>query len=197
MEKRFAEVSRKTRETDIFLSLDIDGTGVADIDTGVAFLDHMLELWSRHGLFDLTVKASGDLDVDGHHTFEDIGLVLGSAIKEAAGDKKGIRRYGNFLLPMDETLVLTALDFSGRPGLYYDVEPPAEMVANFDARLFHEFFQALCVTAGLNMHIKQLAAGENHHLFEAVFKGFAKSLDMATSIDPRIAGTIPSTKGIL
>ncbi len=194
---RKAEIARKTSETDIRLSLVIDGTGKSDIATGVPFLDHMLELWSRHGLFDLTLRAKGDLEVDGHHTFEDIGLVLGSAIAQSLGDKKGIGRYGNFLLPMDEALVLVALDLSGRPGLYYDVEPPAELVANFDARLFHEFFQALCNTGGINLHIRQLAAAENHHLFEAIFKGFARALDAATGIDARRAGEIPSTKGSL
>lgn len=194
---RKAEISRQTRETDIRLALELDGTGKSDISTGVPFLDHMLTLWSRHGLFDLTLHAKGDLEVDGHHTFEDIGLVLGSAVKQALGDKKGIVRYGNFLLPMDEALALVALDLSDRPGLYYDVEPPAELVANFDARLFHEFFQALCNSGGINMHIKQLAAGENHHLFEAIFKGFARALDAATRIDARCAGEVPSTKGVL
>ena len=196
MKNRSAFVERKTKETAISVKLDIDGKGAGVINSGVPFLDHMLQLWSKHGLFDLELSACGDLAVDGHHTFEDIGLVLGKAIADALGDKAGICRYGNFLLPMDETLVMVALDLSGRPGLYYEVEPVSELVANFDARLFHEFFQALCTAGGINMHIRQLAAGENHHLFEAVFKGFAKALDMATKLDPRTS-EIPSTKGIL
>ncbi|MCQ2377783.1 MAG: imidazoleglycerol-phosphate dehydratase HisB [Victivallaceae bacterium] len=193
---RSASVSRKTRETDINVTLVIDGSGKSSVSTGVPFLDHMLELWARHGFFDLEIKAQGDLQVDGHHTFEDLGLVLGEAFLKALGDKVGIRRYGQCLSPMDETLAMIALDLSGRPGLYYDVCPPAELVAGFDARLFHEFFQAFCVKCGLNLHIRQIAAGENHHLFEAVFKGLARALDAATQIDPRINGVL-STKGSL
>ncbi|MCQ2379624.1 MAG: imidazoleglycerol-phosphate dehydratase HisB [Victivallaceae bacterium] len=193
---RYGEVTRNTRETDITVSIELDGTGESDISTGIGFLDHMLELFAKHGFFNLAVVAHGDLDVDAHHTLEDVGIVLGEALLKAAGDKAGIRRYGSFLLPMDETLVMVALDFSGRPGLYYQVNPPAELVAGFDATLFHEFVQALCTKAGLNMHIRQLAAGENHHLFEAIFKGFAKALDIATSLDPRISGVL-STKGSL
>ena len=194
--KRYAEIERNTRETQIKLSIDLDGSGKSDINTGVAFLDHMLTLFARHGLFDLTINATGDLEVDAHHLFEDLGLVMGEALAQAAGDKAGIRRYGNFLLPMDETLVMIALDLSGRPGLYYSVQPPAHVVGGVDPRLFHEFFQALCVKGGINLHIRQIASEEIHHLYEAVFKGFAKALDMALSYDARIEGVL-STKGCL
>ena len=193
---RIAEVVRTTRETDIRVRLNLDGSGVSRIDTGIPFLNHMLELFARHGFFDLDIVAKGDLEVDFHHTIEDLGLVLGEAIAHAAGDKAGIRRYGNFLLPMDETLVLIALDLSGRPCLVYDVRPPAPAVNNIDARLFHEFFQALAVKSGMNLHIKQLAGEEVHHVFEAIFKGFGKALDQACSFDPRIEGVL-STKGSL
>ena len=193
---RTAEVSRKTAETDICCSIVLDGSGKAEVSTGIAFLDHMLTLFARHGLFDLKVAAKGDLEVDCHHTMEDLGLVLGEVFAKAAGDKAGIRRYGSFLLPMDETLVMIALDLSGRAGLYYDVTPPAPMIKDIDARLFYEFFQALCTNAGLNMHIRMICSGEVHHLFEAIFKGFAKALDQATSIDPRVQGVL-STKGSL
>ena len=194
--KRYAEIERNTRETQIKLSIDLDGSGKSDINTGVAFLDHMLTLFARHGLFDLTINATSDLEVDAHHLFEDLGLVMGEALAQAAGDKAGIRRYGNFLLPMDETLVMIALDLSGRPGLYYSVQPPAHVVGGVDPRLFHEFFQALCVKGGINLHIRQIASEEIHHLYEAVFKGFAKALDMALSYDARIEGVL-STKGCL
>lgn len=193
---RIAEVVRTTRETDIRVRLNLDGSGVSRIDTGIPFLNHMLELFARHGFFDLDIVAKGDLEVDFHHTIEDLGLVLGEAIARAAGDKAGIRRYGNFLLPMDETLVLIALDLSGRPCLVYDVRPPAPAVNNIDARLFHEFFQALAVKSGMNLHIKQLAGEEVHHVFEAIFKGFGKALDQACTFDPRIEGVL-STKGSL
>ena len=193
---RNAEIRRTTGETDIFVRLELDGSGKAAIDTGIPFLDHMFNLFARHGFFDLEIKAKGDIEVDYHHTMEDLGIVLGQAIVKAAGDKKGIRRYGNFLLPMDETLVMIALDLSGRAGLYYDVTPPAPMIKDIDARLFYEFFQALCTNAGLNMHIRMICSGEVHHLFEAVFKGFAKALDQATYVDPRVEGVL-STKGSL
>ena len=194
--KRYAEIERNTKETQIKLAIDLDGSGKSDIKTGVAFLDHMLTLFARHGLFDLTIAATGDLEVDAHHLFEDLGLVMGEAISKAAGDKAGIRRYGSFLLPMDETLVMIALDLSGRPGLYYTVNPPAHVVGGVDPRLFHEFFQSLCVKGGVNLHIRQIASEEIHHLYEAVFKGFAKALDMAVSYDERIEGVL-STKGCL
>ena len=194
--KRYAEIERNTRETQIKLAIDLDGSGKSSISTGVAFLDHMLTLFARHGLFDLTIQATGDLDVDAHHLFEDLGLVMGEALSQAVGDKAGIKRYGNFLLPMDETLVMIALDLSGRPGLYYTVNPPASVVGSVDPRLFHEFFQALCVEGGINMHIRQIASEEVHHLYEGIFKGFAKALDMAVSFDNRIEGVL-STKGCL
>ncbi len=193
---RSAEVTRKTGETRISVNLKIDGTGKGDISTGVPFMDHMLTLFARHGFFDLEVRAQGDIEVDYHHTLEDLGITLGMAFDQALGDRAGIRRYGNFLLPMDETLVLIALDISGRPGLFYDVTPPAPQVKDIDARLFHEFLQGFCSKLGLNLHVKMLAAEEAHHLFEAIFKGLAKALDQATAIDPRVDG-IPSTKGVL
>ncbi len=193
---RIAEVTRKTGETEITVKLNIDGSGKGDIATGVPFMDHMLTLFSRHGFFDLEVKAKGDLEVDYHHTLEDLGLSLGMAFDKALGDRSGIRRYGNFMLPMDETLVLIALDISGRPGLFYDVTPPAPLVKDIDVRLFHEFLQAFSNKLGLNLHVRMLAAEEAHHLFEAIFKGLAKALDQATAFDPRVKG-IPSTKGVL
>ena len=194
--KRTDRQVRKTRETEIETVLNVDGSGKSEISTGIGFMDHMLELFARHGKFDLKVKASGDLDVDAHHTMEDLGLVLGTAFAKALGDKAGIRRYGSFLLPMDETLVMVALDLSGRPYLVYDLVPPVEKVGTLDTALFHEFFQAFCVKGGINLHIKLLAGGEVHHIFEAVFKGLARALEQAVSPDPREKG-IPSTKGIL
>ena len=194
MKPRIAQIKRSTAETDITVKIDLDGSGRSSVSTGIPFMDHMLTLFAKHGFFDLDITACGDIEVDCHHTMEDLGIVLGDAIAKACGDKAGIRRYGNMILPMDETLVLIALDLSGRAGLYYDVTPVAQLVSNFDARLFHEFFQSLCARCGMNLHIKQLAAGENHHLFEGIFKGFAKALDSATSYDPRITGVL-STKG--
>ncbi len=196
MSERKAEIIRNTRETQISLGLNLDGKGESKINCPIKFMSHMLELFARHGHFDLVCDIHGDVEVDYHHTMEDLGLVLGEAIAKAAGDKKGIRRYGNMMLPMDEALVLIALDLSGRPYLVYDVQPPAAQVKDIDVQLFHEFFQALCVKAGLNMHIKMLAGKEIHHVFEAMFKGFAKALDTAVSIDPRIDGVL-STKGCL
>ena len=193
---RIGKISRVTGETDISVSINLDGEGKSSIHTGIPFMDHMLNLFARHGFFDLDITAKGDLEVDYHHTMEDLGLAMGEAFAQAVGDKAGIRRYGNFLLPMDETLVLVALDISGRPGLYYDVTPPAPYVKDIDARLFHEFFQGFCVKCGLNLHFKMLASAETHHLFEAMFKGLAKALDAATSFDPRVQGVL-STKGVL
>ena len=194
--KRTGKQVRKTRETEIAVELDLDGIGKSEISTGIGFMDHMLELFSRHGKFDLKVKARGDLNVDAHHTMEDLGLVLGEVFSQALGNKAGIRRYGSFLLPMDETLVMTALDLSGRPYLVYDLVPPVEKVGDLDTALFHEFFQAFCVKGGINLHIKLLSGGEIHHIFEAVFKGLARALEQAVSHDPREKG-IPSTKGVL
>ena len=196
MPDRIAEVCRETRETQIECTLNLDGTGTARIDTPVPFMNHMLELFAKHGFFDLAVKAKGDVEVDYHHTLEDLGLVLGQAIAEAAGDKRGIRRYGSFLLPMDEALAQIALDLSGRPYLVYEVTLPAPQVKDIDARLFREFFQALVNKSGMNLHIDLVRAGEVHHAFEAIFKAFARALDEATSIDPRIHGVM-STKGTL
>jgi len=193
---RNGKISRITGETDIVVSINLDGEGKSTISTGIPFMDHMLNLFAKHGFFDLEISAKGDIEVDYHHTMEDLGLAMGEAFAQAVGDKAGIRRYSNFLLPMDETLVLVALDISGRPGLYYDVTPPAPYVKDIDARLFHEFFQGFCVKSGLNLHFKMLAAAETHHLFEAMFKGLAKALDEATSYDPRVKGVL-STKGVL
>ena len=194
--ERFAEIRRTTRETDISVKLTLDGTGVAAVDTGIPFMDHMLTLFAKHGFFDLEVKATGDLAVDYHHTMEDLGLTLGEALSRALGDKAGIRRYGSFILPMDEALALIALDLSGRPLLVFDVKSPAPMIKDLDVRLFHEFFQALSVKAGMNLHVRLLAGEEVHHVFEAIFKGFAKALDQAVSFDPRVNGVL-STKGTL
>lgn len=193
---RESRITRKTRETDIVVSLNLDGEGKSEISSGIAFMDHMLELFARHGKFDLAVKAAGDLDVDCHHTMEDLGLVLGEAFADALGDKKGIRRYGSFLLPMDEALAMIALDLSGRPLLVYDLTPPAARIRDLDTALFHEFFQAFCIKSGVNLHIRLLAGREVHHVFEAVFKGLGRALEQAVSPDPREKG-VPSTKGIL
>ncbi|MDD3117658.1 MAG: imidazoleglycerol-phosphate dehydratase HisB [Victivallales bacterium] len=195
-EMRNAAVVRRTKETDIAVELSLDGTGLYQVDTGIPFLDHMLELLARHGFFDLKIIAKGDLEIDCHHTMEDLGLVLGQALAEALGDKAGIRRYGSCILPMDETLALVALDLSGRPYLVYDLIPPAARIKDIDTALFREFFQALAVKAGMNLHIRLLAGGETHHVFEAVFKALAKALDQAVSLDPRVKGVL-STKGVL
>ena len=193
---RIGTLSRVTGETDIKITINLDGEGKSSISTGIPFMDHMLTLFAKHGFFDLDICAKGDLEVDYHHTMEDLGLAMGEAFAQAVGDKAGIRRYGNFLLPMDETLVLVALDISGRSGLYYDVTPPAPYVKDIDARLFHEFFQGFCMKCGLNLHFKMLASAETHHLFEAMFKGLAKALDQATQYDSRVKGGL-STKGVL
>lgn len=194
--KRVAEYTRKTKETDIYLSLDLDGSGKAEVDTGIGFFDHMLEGFARHGLFDLKVKVKGDLKVDCHHTIEDTGIVLGNAIKKAVGDKKGIRRYGSSLLPMDETLVLCAIDLSGRPYLVFDAEFTTDRVGYMDTEMVKEFFYAVSYTAGMNLHLKVMYGGNNHHMIEAMFKAFAKALDEATLADSRITDIL-STKGSL
>ena len=193
---RSAELKRNTEETQIKVKLDLDGTGTYDIHTGCGFLDHMLAQLSRHGLIDLNIDATGDLNVDAHHLAEDAGIVIGTALSQALGDKKGINRYGSSLLPMDETLVMAALDFSGRPYLAWDVKAPVPYIKDLDTALFQEFFRGLCAAAGLNLHIKLLAGGEVHHIFEAVFKGFARAVRSAVESDPRESG-IPSTKGVL
>ncbi len=194
--RRFAEYTRKTKETDILLSLDIDGTGCCEADTGIGFFDHMLDGFARHGLFDLKVKVTGDLFVDCHHTIEDTGIVLGNAIKKAVGDKVGIRRFGSCILPMDETLVLCAVDLSGRPYLSFEGEFTTDRVGYMDTEMVKEFFYAVSYSAGMNLHIKVLTPGNNHHMIEAMFKAFAKALDAATVVDPRIT-SILSTKGSL
>ena len=196
MKERKASVSRKTKETDICVSFNIDGTGESNIFTGIPFLDHMLELFAKHGLFDLDIAASGDTEIDCHHTVEDVGIVFGEALSKALDKREGIKRYGWCLLPMDETLAMVALDLSGRPYLVYDLVPPSAFIKDMDTRLFHEFFQAVSVKAGMNLHIQLMKGEEVHHTFEAVFKGFAKSLDQATMIDERICGVL-STKGVL
>ena len=193
---RTAEFVRKTKETDIALELNLDGKGVGNIHTGIGFFDHMLEGFAKHGFFDLSVRVDGDLAVDCHHTIEDTGIVLGNAIKKAAGDKKGIKRYGSCVLPMDETLVLCAIDLSGRPYLAFDGTFTTERVGYMDTEMVKEFFYAISYTAGMNLHIKVLSGGNNHHMIEAMFKAFARALDEATSFDPRITDIL-STKGSL
>ncbi len=206
---RKSEIARKTKETDIQLSLDIDGTGVYDISTGVGFFDHMLELFTRHGRFDMSVRCDGDTWVDSHHTVEDVGIVMGQAFKEALGDKKGIKRYGEMLLPMDEALILVALDISGRNYLGYDVEFNSMkvtdgsgemrqmMVGSFDTELAEEFLMAFSRELGLTLHVKKLAGKNSHHIIEATFKGLARALAKACEIDERFKDEIPSTKGSL
>ena len=193
---RTADYVRKTKETDISLHLNLDGTGSSSIHTGIGFFDHMLDGFARHGLFDLKVNVAGDLAVDCHHTIEDTGIVLGNAIKEAVGDKKGIRRYGSCILPMDETLVLCAVDLSGRPYFGWDAEFSTEKMGDMATEMVKEFFYAISYTAGMNLHIRVLSGGNNHHMIEAMFKAFAKALDQATVIDPRITDIL-STKGSL
>ena len=194
--QRTAQGIRTTRETDISLRLNLDGSGSYEIKTGVGFFDHMLEGFARHGLFDLELKVKGDLKVDEHHTIEDTGIVLGTAIRKALGDKRGIRRYGSNILPMDETLVLTAIDLGGRPYFVFDGEFPTEKIGDMAAEMVREFFYAVSYSAGMNLHMKVLNGGNSHHMAEALFKSFAKSLDEAVSYDPRIAGVL-STKGSL
>lgn len=193
---RTANISRKTKETEIVLSLNLDGTGKSEISTGIGFLDHMLESFARHGFFDLTCQIKGDLNVDGHHTTEDAGIVLGQAIAAAAGDKRGICRYGSFLLPMDDALALCAVDLGGRPYLAFDCTFPAERVGELDTELIREFFYAVSYSAGMNLHLKMLDGCNAHHMIEAMFKAFAKALDAATRKDSRI-GDVLSTKGSL
>jgi imidazoleglycerol-phosphate dehydratase len=193
---RSASIERITKETQIKLTLEIDGKGVAKICSSVPFLDHMLDLFTRHGLFDLQVEAKGDIDIDFHHTVEDIGIVLGQAFREALGDKKGIRRYGQASVPMDETQASVAVDLSGRPYMVYNVKLPKVKIGEFDVELAREFFQAFANNAGANLHINVLYGDNVHHILEACFKGMARALDMATQVDPRIVGVL-STKGKL
>ena len=194
---RQAEIARKTGETDIRLKLDLDGRGKADIDTGMGFLDHMLELFARHGRFDLSVTCRGDTRVDDHHSTEDIGIALGQAFDQALGDRKGITRYGQMLLPMDESLILSAADLSGRGMLVYGLDIPTEKVGTFDTELTEEFFRALANNAGITLHIRQLAGSNSHHIIEGAFKSVARSLRAAAAVDPACAEEIPSTKGVL
>ncbi len=193
---RMASIERKTRETDIRLKLNLDGSGIAELDSGIPFLDHMLEQIARHGLVDLHVQASGDLEIDGHHTVEDIGICLGEVLRDALGDKAGIVRYGHAYVPLDEALSRVVLDLSGRPGLEYHVDFPKEHVGTFDVDLFREFFQAVCNHARITLHIDCLRGANNHHIIETVFKAFGRALRMAIEADPRQHG-IPSTKGAL
>ena len=190
-EQRYAQVHRKTNETDISLTLTLDGNGKQDIATGIGFFDHMLSGFTRHGFFDLDLKVAGDLEVDCHHTIEDTGIVLGNAIREALGDKKGIKRFGSMILPMDETLVLCAIDLSGRPYFAFDAEFTTDRVGDMDTEMVREFFYAVSYSAGMNLHMKVLSGTNNHHIIEALFKAFGKALD-----DPRITDIL-STKGSL
>lgn len=194
---RTAEIERKTAETDIRLSLNLDGSGRADIASGVGFLDHMLTLLTRHSRFDLTLRCSGDTQVDDHHTVEDIGIALGTALRSALGEKRGIERYGSLLLPMDEALVACAVDLSGRCMLRCNLEPPAQKVGSFDTELGEEFFWALARSGELTLHLKQLDGTNSHHILEAAFKALGRALRQAVRIDPALEGEIPSTKGTL
>lgn len=196
MENRTAECRRKTKETDITLSLNLDGQGKSEIDTGIPFFDHMLDGFARHGLFDLNVRVKGDIEVDSHHTIEDTGIVLGQAIAKALGDKAGIRRYGYFILPMDETLALAAIDLSGRPYLKYQADFTADRLGSMDTEMVREFFYAVSYSADMNLHLKIMEPGNNHHMAEALFKAFGKALDMAVSDEPRMK-EVWSTKGSL
>lgn len=196
MEHRTATVARETRETRIQITLDLDGTGRAEVSTGVGFLDHMLELFAKHSLCDLSAKCEGDVQVDYHHTVEDLGLAIGTALDQALGDRRGIRRYGFFLLPMDESLCQCALDFGGRPFLVYSTECTATFVRDFDTRLLEEFFRALSVNARMNLHLRHTGGNEAHHAAESVFKAFAHAVRAAVERDPRETG-VPSSKGTI
>ncbi|MGB0273104.1 MAG: imidazoleglycerol-phosphate dehydratase HisB [Opitutales bacterium] len=196
-EQRIATLERNTKETQIAIELNLDGTGLSEIDTGIPFFDHMLTLLAKHGLFDLKLKATGDIDVDYHHMVEDTGIVLGQCLKRALGEKRGIRRYGFFLLPMDESLARVALDLSNRQAFVYKVNFEFPMVRDFNIVLIKEFFQAFANEAACNLHINLEYGEEPHHIAEAIFKGFARALDMATTVDPRMGDALPSTKGTL
>ncbi len=196
MSSRSAVINRETRETKIAMEFSFDGDGKAQINTGIGFFDHMLENFVRHGFFDMKLSVKGDLQVDAHHSVEDTGIVLGQAIKNALGDKAGIKRYGSFLLPMDETLVLCAVDLSGRPYLAWDLDLTMDRIGEMETELIKEFFYAISYAAGMNLHMKKLSGGNNHHIIEAAFKAFAKALDEAGSFDARIQGVL-STKGTI
>lgn len=194
---RISEINRKTAETDIQLKLNLDGSGISEIDTGCGFLDHMLTLFARHGKFDLSVSCRGDVNVDYHHTTEDVGIVLGTAFCRALGDKRGITRYGSIILPMDEALILAAADISGRPYLGYALEIPTEKVGDFDTELCEEFWLGFVRSSGITLHLRQMAGTNSHHIIEGAFKAAARALGAAVAADPRAAGEIPSTKGVL
>ncbi|MGI6110461.1 MAG: imidazoleglycerol-phosphate dehydratase HisB [Eubacteriaceae bacterium] len=197
MESRIATVNRVTKETDITLTLNLDGSGLCNINTGVPFFDHMLNGFARHGLFDLDLSCDGDLEIDSHHTIEDCGIVLGEAIKKAVGEKKAIKRYGSAILPMDEALVLCAIDLSGRPYFSYDAQFTVPKIGTMDAEMVHDFFYAVSYMSLMNLHIRQLAGINNHHIAESSFKAFGKALDMATMQEERLNGTAWTTKGLL
>ncbi len=194
---RVASKSRTTKETDVQVTLNVDGTGNCTADTGVPFLDHMLHQIASHGLFDLEVRATGDIEIDDHHTNEDVGITLGMALAEALGDRKGITRFGHFVAPLDEALVQVSLDFSGRPHLSYGLEIPTQRVGTYDTQLVREFFGAIVNHAQMTLHIRQLDGINSHHIIEATFKSFARAMRMAAEVDPRRAETIPSSKGVL
>lgn len=194
---RCAHIVRTTKETDIACELCLDGTGKVQVETGIGFFDHMLDAFGRHGLVDLSLTAKGDLHVDGHHTVEDVGIVLGQAVAQALGDKRGIRRYGSLMLPMDEALIAAAVDFSGRGQLFWQAEVPPVMIGQFDATLAKEFFIAFAANAGATLHIRQLAGENAHHVVEGMFKAVARAVREAVEPDPRAAGQLPSTKGML
>lgn len=197
MSERVARICRTTKETDIDLLLDLDGAGTTDVETGIGFFDHMLTAFGRHGLFDLSVTAKGDLEVDGHHTVEDVGIVMGQAFAQALGDKRGIRRFGDIALPMDEALIRAAVDISGRGALFWDAQVPPVMVGAFDATLAKEFFIAFAANAGVTLHIRQLAGENTHHVIEGMFKATARAMRQACEPDPRAGDALPSTKGLL
>ena len=197
MEPRIATIKRVTKEKDIELTLNLDGSGKTRIDTGIGFFDHMINGFARHGLFDIELKCKGDLEIDSHHTVEDCGIVLGEAIKKATGEKKAIKRYGSAILPMDEALVLCAIDLSGRPYFSYDAEYTVPRIGTMDSEMVHDFFYAVSYSASMNLHIKQLYGVNNHHIAESSFKAFGKALDMATMYEERLNGSVWSTKGVL
>lgn len=197
MEPRVATINRVTKETEITLTLNLDGSGKCNLNTGIGFFDHMLNGFARHGLFDIELICKGDLEVDSHHTVEDCGIVLGQALKEAVGDKKAIKRYGSAMLPMDEALVLCAVDISGRPYFSYNAQYTVPLLGDMQTEMIHDFFYAVSYTASMNLHIKQISGSNNHHIAESSFKAFAKALDMATMYEERLNGSVWSTKGVL
>uniref|UniRef100_A0A803Q1R8 Imidazoleglycerol-phosphate dehydratase n=1 Tax=Cannabis sativa TaxID=3483 RepID=A0A803Q1R8_CANSA len=196
-EARTGEVKRVTKETNVSVKINLDGSGIADSNTGIPFLDHMLDQLASHGLFDVHVKATGDIHIDDHHTNEDVALAIGTALLKALGDRKGIYRFGDFSAPLDEALIHVSLDLSGRPYLGYDLQIPTQRVGTYDTQLVEHFFQSLVNTSGMTLHIRQLAGKNSHHIIEATFKAFARALRQATEYDPRRLGTVPSSKGVL